>query len=146
MTKPALSIFAVVLLTPLTNLASGQPAVSPPTSAAAASAANSLQSAEDALRLVGAGEYSNDEAAIAHDLLAAAAEKDPGKVDWQIGLALWNLRSRNFSVARDIVRKATTLAPESAQAWAARGTVIFMSIGEAPTLDKMGLADEGKEA
>ena len=134
-----LSISMLVFLT--VAAAQGQQAPAP-----IQAAVTDVLTAEAVLAMVRKGEFSDDVSAKILEVLTSKAAAEPTNVDWQIGLALWNVRTRNFILARDIARRATELAPESSQAWSTCGTVIFMGINDAPTLDKMGLADDGKDA
>ena len=136
------SVVAVVLL--------AQPSPSPspsPTPSPGRAAVPAITTPEEALVLLRKDEVPDELAASIKAILEAAAAKEPSKADWQIGLALLGMDGKlDRILARTAARKATELAPQSAEAWATRGSTVFMTINQAATLDQMSLADEGKDA
>lgn len=127
------------------------PAASEPAGNLAPAASESAPSITTAVEAIAALEargnsISDEEAANFATLIDAAVASEPTQMQWKYGQALLAARSRDFVKARDIMREVVKADATSATYHMARAGFAFMSINNAGTLDKMSLAEEGRDA
>jgi tetratricopeptide (TPR) repeat protein len=79
-------------------------------------------------------------------VLDTALDKEPKNARWMFGKAVILHHQQKHVAARDLMAQVIKIEKNNATYWMWYGNLIFASIGEASTIDKMGLAGDGKDA